>query len=250
MQSRPFFLYFATHDIHVPRVPGPKFKGSSQCGVRGDVIQELDWSVGQVMQKLDELKVTDNTLVIFSSDNGPVVNDGYKDGSVENLNGHAPAGPLRGGKYTNWEGGTRMPLITFWPGHIKPNTTTAAMLCQVDLLASLAKLCGAKVQASSSPDSMDLLDVLLGKSDHGRDLMVEQGSGPLTLAIRKGNWKLIPLLPGVISKSLPTQTSLFDLSTDIGEEHNIAADHPDKVAELSKLLQKIRDQVPTTKPSP
>jgi len=247
-QSRPFFLYFATHDIHVPRVPGPKFKGSSQCGVRGDVIQELDWSVGQVMQKLDELKLTDNTLVIFSSDNGPAVDDGYQDGAVENLNGHTPAGPYKGGKYSNWEGGTRMPFITYWPGHIKPNTTTAAMLSQVDLLASLAKICHAKVQPDSSPDSVDLSALLLGESDQGRDVLVEQGSGPMTLAIRQGNWKLIPRFPGVKDTRLPPKTSLFDLSTDISEEHNIAADHPEKVAELSKLLQKIRDQVPTTKP--
>jgi arylsulfatase A-like enzyme len=230
-----FFLYFAPHDIHVPRVPGKNFRGKSGCGVRGDVIEELDWSVGQVIQKLDELKLTDNTLVIFSSDNGPVVDDGYKDGAVENLNDHTPAGPFRGGKYTNWEGGTRMPFITKWPGHVKVGTSDA-MFCQVDLLASLAKLCGAKVDAASAPDSQDVLAALLGEADTARDSLVEQGSGPLTLAMRKGSWKLIPHLQG--AKKLPAE--LYDLKADPGETKNVAADHPDEVAALSKLLQDER----------
>ena len=108
--AAPFFLEFATHDIHVPRVPHPRFAGTSGCGVRGDVIQELDWSVGQVLDTLDRLKLADRTLVLFTSDNGPVVDDGYADGAVRDLNGHRPAGPLRGGKYSLFEGGTRVPF--------------------------------------------------------------------------------------------------------------------------------------------
>ena len=117
-KDRPFFLYFATHDIHVPRVPHPRFAGKSACGVRGDVIQEFDWSVGEIVATLDRLKLADDTLLIVTSDNGPVVDDGYADGAVEKLNGHLPAGAYRGGKYTVYEGGTRVPFIRsaigFW----------------------------------------------------------------------------------------------------------------------------------------
>ena len=110
-RAKPFFLYFATHDIHVPRVPHPRFRGATRMGPRGDAIAEFDWSAGQVLKTLDELGLADNTLVILSSDNGPVVDDGYKDDAVEKLGSHKPAGPLRGSKSTAFEGGTREPLI-------------------------------------------------------------------------------------------------------------------------------------------
>ncbi len=114
-QQEPFFLYFPTHDAHVPRVPHARFKGKSGCGVRGDAIQQLDWCVGQVMETLDRLRLTDKTLIIFTSDNGPVLDDGYADGAVADANGHIPAGPWRGGKYSTYEGGTRVPFLVRWP---------------------------------------------------------------------------------------------------------------------------------------
>ncbi len=120
--SKPFFLYFATHDIHVPRVPHPRFVGKSGMGPRGDAIVEFDWSVGEVLKTLDEANLTDNTLVILTSDNGPVIDDGYQDQAVEKLGDHKAAGPYRGGKYSKFEGGTRVPLIVRWPGHVKPGT--------------------------------------------------------------------------------------------------------------------------------
>ena len=105
-----------SHDIHVPRVPHPRFVGKTGMGPRGDVIVQADWCVGEILATLDRLKLADNTLVIFTSDNGPVVDDGYQDEAVAKLGGHTPAGPFRGGKYSNFEGGTRVPFIVRWPG--------------------------------------------------------------------------------------------------------------------------------------
>lgn len=234
----PFFLYFAPHDIHVPRVPGPKFKGTSECGVRGDVIQELDWSVGQVMEALDRAKLADDTLLVFTSDNGPVVDDGYADGAVKDLNGHKPAGPFQGGKYTNWEGGTREPFVVRWPARVKAGTTSDALVCQVDLLASLAPLCGAKVDKSSAVDSRDTLAAFLGESKVGRDTLIEQGSGPLTLAVRKGQWKLIPHIEAAAKGKKPPE--LYDLNADPGETKNVAEEHPEVVAQLREVLEAER----------
>src|SRR5262249_15913252 len=136
-----FFLYFATHDIHVPRVPHPRFAGKTEMGPRGDAIAEFDWSVGQLLDALERLGLMRNTLVVLSSDNGPVVDDGYQDDAVTRLGGHEPAGPLRGGKYSLFEGGTRVPFLASWPARIKPGSSDA-LVCQVDLLASLAALVG------------------------------------------------------------------------------------------------------------
>ncbi len=147
--ASPFFLYFATHDIHVPRVPHRRFAGTSGCGVRGDVVQELDWCVGQVLDALDRLKLADRTLVVITSDNGPVVDDGYADGAVGDLNGHRPAGPFRGGKYSLFEGGTRVPFLVRWPGRVRPGVSDA-LVNQVDLPASLATLTGRKLPETSS----------------------------------------------------------------------------------------------------
>ena len=196
-QKKPFYLYFATHDIHVPRVPEARFKGSSGCGVRCDAIQELDWSVGQIMATLERLKLAENTLLIFTSDNGAVIDDGYADGSVENANGHQASGVLRGGKYSMYEGGTRLPFIARWPARIKAGESSA-LVCQVDLMASFAALTGGKLAEEDGPDSFNVLPALLGESQQGRDHLVEQAAG---LSIRMGNWKLVPKRPGLDGKS-------------------------------------------------
>ncbi len=241
-KDKPFFLYFATHDIHVPRAPHERFAGKSECGIRGDVIQQMDWSVGQVMETLDRLKLTDNTLVIFTSDNGPVVDDGYADGAVEKLNGHVPAGPLRGGKYSSFEGGTRVPFITRWPGKIKAGQTSAALVCQIDLMNSLATLAGTTLAAGAGPDSLNVLPALLGEAQFGRESLVEQG-GPL--AIRKGEWKLFPTGVGPAGRAPAAgargKPMLFNLADDLAETKDVAAEHADKVKELGDLFQQIRD---------
>ncbi len=233
-KERPFFLYFSTHDIHVPRVPHPRFVGKSAMGPRGDALVQFDWCVGEVLRTLDDLGLAENTLVIVSSDNGPVLDDGYKDQAVEALGDHKPAGPLKGGKYSLNEGGTRVPFLARWPGKVKPGESPA-MICQVDLCATLGKLVGAKSDPAVSPDSRDLSPALLGETEVGRDHIIEHANG---LAIRSGRWKLIPGTPGAAKNPQPTQ--LYDLDTDLGETTNISDRHPEIVVQLKGTLERIR----------
>ena len=247
-RAGPFFLYFATNGIHVPRAPSPAYLHSSQSGLRGDTINELDAVVGRVLATLDQLGLADRTLVVFTSDNGPVLDDGYADGAVADNHGGHPAGPFRGGKYSIYEGGTREPFITRWPGRIHPGRS-AALVSQVDLLASLARLAGATLPPEAGPDSVDVLPALLGDAPAGRDHLIEQSS-PL-LALRQGDWKLIPPGPrqrlavleeGDASEGprLDPSGQLFDLAADPGERHNVIADHPDVARRLTDLLDHDR----------
>jgi arylsulfatase A-like enzyme len=242
-KEEPFFLYFATHDIHVPRVPHPRFAGKSGLGPRGDAIVQLDWSVGEVLKTLDRLGLAENTLVIFSSDNGPVVDDGYKDQAVELLDGHKPAGPLRGGKYSIFDAGTRVPFIVRWPGRIKPGVSEA-LACQIDLSASLAALTGQKLGSGDAPDSFDVLGALLGRTRTGRDHLVEHAG---SLSLIQGDWKYIEPSKGArmnISTNTELgnapQPQLYDLKNDLGERNNVATQYPEKVKEMAALLRKIR----------
>jgi arylsulfatase A-like enzyme len=242
--ARPFFLYFATHDIHVPRIPNPRFVGKTGMGPRGDAIAELDWSVGQVLDALDRHKLARNTLLMFSSDNGPVVDDGYRDEAVEKLGDHKPAGPLRGGKYSNFDGGTRVPMMLRWPGHVKPDTVSPALVGHVDFFASLADLTGTKPTPGAAPDSMDMLPAILGRDTRGRDWLVEHAG---SLGLIEGNWKLIA--PGngpKMNRNTNTemgndpQPQLYDLSEDIAEKNNVAGEYPDRVKSMLEHLQQIR----------
>jgi arylsulfatase A-like enzyme len=243
-RKQPFFLYFSTHDIHVPRVPHPRFAGKSGMGPRGDAIVQFDWCVGEILETLDRLNLTDNTLVIFTSDNGPVVDDGYKDQAVEKLDRHKPSGPLRGGKYSAFDAGTRVPFIVRWPGRVKPGQSDA-LVCQIDFSASLAVLTGEKLAPGDAPDSFDILSALLGKSPAGRDHLVEHAR---VLSLIKGDFKYIEPGKGPrINKNTNTelgidpQPQLYNLKNDLGEKHNIASENPEIVRELAALLKKIRD---------
>ncbi len=239
-KNRPFFLYFSTHDIHVPRLPHARFAGQTAMGPRGDVIVEFDWCVGEVMAALERHGLTRNTLVILSSDNGPVVDDGYKDEARAKLGDHKPAGPLRGGKYSIFEGGTRVPFIVRWPGRVKPGVSTA-LVCQVDFPASFAALAGGRFNDSTAPDSQNVLPALLGDSPQGRTSLVEHSGG---LAMRQGEWKFIPKRPGA-KRTLQTDTDtgnhsdvqLYNLAKDLGETNNLASAHPEKVEQLRALLE-------------
>ncbi|MCC9605505.1 arylsulfatase [Blastopirellula sp. JC732] len=229
--NKPFFLYFSTHDIHVPRVPHPRFVGKSGHGPRGDAILQFDWCVGQILEALDRNKLTEDTLVILSSDNGPVLDDGYVDQAVELLGDHKPAGPYRGGKYSEYEGGTRVPTIVRWPSEVKPGQSEA-LVCQIDFLASLAKLTGQSLPAEAAPDSLDVADALLGKTKIGRDELVEHAFSKLSL--RSGDWKYV-------EAKGKNKAQLYNLSKDIGEEKNLANSSPEKLKEMEIRLQTIRD---------
>lgn len=244
-RAEPFFLFFSTHDIHVPRVPHPRFAGSTGMGPRGDAIAQFDWSVGQVLDALDRMGLAENTLVILTSDNGPVVDDGYQDQAVELLGDHRPAGPLRGGKYSAFEGGTRVPFIVRWPARVPAGATSDALISQVDLPATLAQLAGVTLQPGDAPDSQPLLPALLGQSHAGRDHLVEQGIG--TLALVRGHWKYIePTDRPAINRNTGTELGhsptpqLYNLQSDLGERTNLAAEHPQRVTEMAEMLERIR----------
>lgn len=235
----PFFLELATHDIHVPHVPNARFVGKSDLGVRGDAIVEFDACVGAMLGVLEKYGLTQNTLVIFSSDNGPVVDDGYRDGSLEKLAGHKPAGPWRGGKYSIFEGGTRVPFVVRWPGRVKPGVSEA-LVSQVDFAACFAALTGQTFDPKTSPDSQNVLPALLGDSPTGRTQTVEHSGG---VALRSGPWKFIPPRPGQkVSPNTHAETGndptgqLYNLASDLGETKNVAAEHEDKVREFAAAL--------------
>jgi arylsulfatase A-like enzyme len=239
--ANPFFLYFATHGIHVPRAPNPRFVGASGLGARGDAIVEFDACVGKVMQTIERMGIADNTMVIFTSDNGPVLDDGYADEAVALLGGHTPAGPLRGGKYSIFDGGTREPFVVSWPGRVQPGISDA-LVSQVDFVASFATLTGQTLGPDDGPDSFDELSALLGKDRVGRDHLVEQAD---LLSLIQGHWKYIE--PGTgpqVSAGNETgddpAAQLYDLAEDIGEKNNLAAQEPDVVSSLANRLDEIR----------
>jgi arylsulfatase A-like enzyme len=239
--NTPFFLYYGLHEPHVPRLPNEKFAGKSGLGPRGDVILEADWCVGQLLDYLEEKGLAENTIIIFTSDNGPVVDDGYKDDAVEKLGAHKPAGLLRGGKYSLFDGGTRVPFVVQWKGTIKPGTSDA-LVCQMDLLNSFAALTGqAPVEGK---DSQNLIDALLGKTTVGRSELVQEASGKL--AYRSGEWAYIPAYPGpAIAWGTGTELGndaeeqLYHLKDNIGQTENLAKTNPAKWEELKKRFEEI-----------
>jgi arylsulfatase A-like enzyme len=242
-RAGPFFLFFALHDPHVPRVPHARFVGATSMGPRGDAIAQLDWSVGEILSTLDRLGLTRDTLVLFTSDNGPVLDDGYRDDAVEKLGAHAPAGPFRGGKYSSFEAGTRVPFVVRWPARVKP-AVSDALVSQVDLVASFAALVGTPVSDQRARDSENVLPALLGETKAARDVLVEQAG---SLSIRQAQWKYIAPGKGPrINKNTNTELGndpepqLFDLSNDPGERTNLAPAQPERVREMESLLDGIR----------
>lgn len=244
-KDEPFFLYFSTHDIHVPRVPHSRFVGQSGMGPRGDAIVQLDWCVGQLVNTLDRNNLTDNTLIIFASDNGPVVDDGYHDQAVARLGGHKPAGDLRGGKYSAFDAGTRTPFITHWPQRIQPGDSDA-LVSQLDLFSSLASLTGQPLKNDAAPDSLNALPTLLGDSNTDREHLIEHAG---VLSIIQDDWKYIAPGKGAkINKNVNIElgndpaAQLYNLAHDRGEQNNLAEQHPEKVKQLSSLLAQVREK--------
>lgn len=245
----PFFLYFALHQPHVPRTPHPRFVGTSGMGPRGDAIVEADWCVGELVKTLEAEGLLENTLIVFSSDNGPVINDGYYDDAVELLGDHTPWGPLRGGKYSLYEAGTRVPFIVQWEGRVKPGVSDA-LVCQMDFLASFAALTGQQIEPT---DSENLIDVLLGDSDQGRsELMLEATS---RTALRQGDWVMIPPHNGpqrnqLVNIELGNEKAhqLYHLADDVGQQNNRAQSEPQKLQEMIERYHAIRGTAAPTQP--
>ncbi len=251
-RDRPFFLHFGTHDPHVPRTPHPRFVGRSRTGVRGDTIAQIDWCLGEIMAALERHGLAERTLVLFTSDNGPVLFDGYYDDSAEDNGDHRPAGGLRGWKYLRYEGGTRVPLIAHWPGVTPAGATNEALVSLVDLFASTAGLLGRPMPAGAGRDGMDLSALWRGRTpETPRTNVVQHGIGNV-LSIRSGDWKFIPKNADTTTgtggasrtdtrfdEAAVLTDELYDLADDPGERRNLAAAHPEKLEELRALLESI-----------
>ncbi len=244
-KDEPFFLYMGTNDVHVPRVPHQRFAGKSGLGSRGDVILQLDWTIGEVMRTLDSLGIADNTLLIFTSDNGPTIDDGYQDEAFMRLNGHTPSGIYRGGKYSLYEAGTRIPFIVRWSAYVKPGKQSA-VFSQIDVYRSLAALTGTELPECAAPDSRNHLPELLGIEHADREYIVQQNRQN-TLAIMKDGWKYFEpsdkqtyeYRKSVELGNSP-QPQLYRIAKDERERMDVAVEYPEKVAELAALLDEIR----------
>ena len=240
-KKNPFFLFYTLQQPHVPRTPHPRFEGLSGMGPRGDVIIEADWAIGELYKTLESENLLDNTLIIFSSDNGPVLNDGYYDDAVEKLGNHTPKGGLRGGKYSLFEAGTRVPFISYWKGKIKPGISNE-MISQIDLLNSISKLVGLEYR---SKDGIDLLDLILNNKGKGREELSLEAS--TRTAYRKGDWVMIPPYKGQsIAKNVNIELGnsmdfkLYNLKDDPSQKNDLSNIEDKKLKEMIKGFVKIR----------
>ncbi len=236
--DKPFFLYFATNDVHVPRFPAERFRGASTMGLRGDAIAQFDWSVGEILKTLERLGLEKNTIVVLTSDNGPVLDDGYQDQAEELVGDHRPSGPWRGGKYSAYEGGTMVPMIIRWPGHVEAGSEEGRIISQIDGFRTLADLLGAEIPSDAAPDSRNYKDaeyVMEMSNDH-------------TLSVRDKDWKYISPSNGPemiqwgpkIETGYRPYDQLFSRQTDPGETVNVAAKNPETVARFKQIVDKER----------
>ncbi|WNC69132.1 arylsulfatase [Thalassotalea nanhaiensis] len=242
-----FMLFFPFHDIHVPRVPNKMFAGKSGMGPRGDAILQMDWMTGRIVDELKKQGLYENTLIIYSSDNGPVMDDGYDDFAEEMRGEHDPSGGFRGGKYSAYEAGTRVPMIVTYPNGMIEAGESDALISHIDLYKTLATLAGVELEANEAVDSVNVLPALLNSKLSARDEMLEES---FTLSLRAGKWKYIEPFSGVtpdwlanktaIENGLTTEPQLYDISSDQKEQLNLADKYPDKVIELQQRLDSIR----------
>ena len=246
-KDEPFFLFFSSHDLHVPRIPHERFQGKTRLGFRGDAIIQLDWCVGELMKTLDRLNLAENTLVIFCSDNGPVLDDGYADDAVEKIGRHRAGGPFRGGKYSVLEGGTRTPFITRWKGRIKPAVEDKAVVSTIDLVASVGALTETPLPQDAYLDSHDVMGALLGEDGaKGREHLIQQDNGRAgNYGYRKGDWKLQRHEKGTarnvvveakLANTKVPKHRLFNLAEDPGETRNLIEKHPDIAKKMIEEL--------------
>ena len=244
-QNRPFFLYFPHTAVHTPIHPGKAFQGKSQNGRFGDWVEEVDWSVGRVLDTLRELKLDKNTLVVFTSDNGPWLVKGMDGGS---------ALPLRGGKGSTWEGGVREPSLAWWPGRIAPGSVCDAVAGTIDLLPTCMKLAGGTVPAEPVIDGRDLAPLLFGQAKESQREAHYYFSGYNLQAVRQGPWKLaLTQQSESLSKGIAADTKvnprLYNLDTEIGEQTSLAEKHPDIVVKLQALATRMGAEIGGNKPT-
>jgi arylsulfatase A-like enzyme len=240
VKGNPFFLFYTLQQPHVPRTPHPRFDGLSGMGPRGDAIIEADWCIGELYTHLKKNNLLENTIIILSSDNGPVLNDGYYDDAIEKLGSHTPSGNLRGGKYSLFDAGTRVPFITYWEGKIVPQVSDE-IVSQIDFLNSIASLIGSSIR---SEDGEDLANVLFNNSGTGRnDLVLEAMT---KTAFRSQNWVLIPPYSGPdknpntnIESGIAEDFQLYNLNIDISQQNNLATSNPKKLNEMIERYEHI-----------
>ena len=239
-KDKPFFLYFASQDIHVPRAPHPRFQGKTTLGKRGDAMVQFDWATGEIMKTLEKQGLRENTIILFSSDNGPVYDDGYADGCTtktstkETDGGHDGSGSYRGGKYQIYEGGTRVPFIVSWPAKIEPGISNA-LVNQIDFVASFASLLGVELAENEAVDSRNMLSAFLGEDQVGLPFMPEE-AGRWALALRKGPWKYIEQK----GKAKKGKQELYNLDSDVGEQNNVVTQFPEVADQMKKTLDRIK----------
>ncbi len=239
-KNKPFFMFFSSQDIHVPRTPHPRFHGATELGYRGDAMVQFDWTVGSIVGALKEHDIFQNTIVIITSDNGPAYDDGYVDGTTvktsksNNDRGHYAAGKFRGGKYTVYEGGNRVPLIIHWPQKITPGTSNA-LVSQIDFMSSFASLLDIEIPENLSKDSIDSLSALLGDDFEGRSFLIEEA--PRAIALRKRNWKYIDFYK---KKNGQKISELYDLKKDPAESLNLINSYPIVAENLKRELESIK----------
>lgn len=244
-KEKPFFLYVGTNDVHVPRYPHERFRDKSGMGYRGDAILQFDWTVGMIVEALEKAGILDNTLIVLTSDNGPVVDDGYADKAVELLGDHRPWGEFRGGKYSNFEAGTRVPFIVHWPAVVKPGIS-GALFSHIDMFGSMEKLTGQDMGEAAGMDSQNYLPTLTGEDKKGRDYVIE-ASG--SLSISDGEWKYITPNKGPAYNKLTNtelgnseDEQLYNLHEDVGEKQNVAEKYPDKVKDMKQVLEREKQK--------
>lgn len=246
-QENPFFIYLCTNDIHVPRWPAERFRGKSEMGLRGDAILQLDWTVEVITETLENLGLRENTLIILTSDNGPILDDGYLDNAEQLLGDHLPAGNNRGTKYSAYNGGSKVPFIVSWPTHTPKGKVSNALLSQIDCIASFAKLLNTTLPQDVAIDSRNFLKTWLGVSSKSAPFTISMAQNR-TLNIRTKKWKyiepsndsaLLPWNPKVETgyKNVP---QLFNLKRDIGEQTNIAKKHKFLVSYFQKIIDKVK----------
>ncbi len=240
--DQPFFLYFSMTSPHEPIVPSPRFRGKSGIAPIADFVMETDWSAGEIIKAVEEAGIADNTIVVFTADNGHSHYTGWEKLVAA---GHQPSGPYRGHKGDIWEGGHRVPLVVRWPGHVAPASTSSQLVCLTDFFATFAELTGEKLPPTGAEDSLSFLAALAGKQAPHRRTSVVSHSNFGEFAYRQGPWKLIFKMSGRNlrqSRGRPTITQLYNLESDIAEQQDLAQTQPMLVKQLTQSLRELVDR--------